>query len=108
MSCISAKIDVVNCSTNYEFIVSNIYLNTDILYKEKNLTVEIPNNIHIENKISNYNLNISTSYSNNLSLGISMICDINGGIPLYAEDGSLLTFEGYPIYVRKAKIKNYE
>lgn len=108
MSCISAKVDVINCSVDLESIKFDVSINVDTEYFEKNITVTNLYTTFIESSINTYNLNISTSYSKPIDIGVSMICDISGGVPLYAEDGSLLTFEGYPIYVRKAKTKNYE
>lgn len=41
-------------------------------------------------------------------INIAIVCDINYGVPLYAQDGSIYTIDGKPVYVRTAKVMNYE
>ena len=41
-------------------------------------------------------------------INISVVCDINYGIPLYAPDGSICTIDGKAVYVRSAKTYDYE
>lgn len=44
----------------------------------------------------------------NPNIEIAIVCDINYGVPLYAQDGSIYTIDGKPVYVRTAKLINYE
>lgn len=39
---------------------------------------------------------------------ISVVCDINYGVPLYAPDGRIYTIDGKAVYVRSAKLEDYE
>lgn len=39
---------------------------------------------------------------------IAIVCDINYGIPLYAPDGRIYTIDGKAVYVRSAKLEDYE
>lgn len=38
---------------------------------------------------------------------ISVVCDIDYGIPLYTTDGSVYTIDGVPVYVRRARVSDY-
>lgn len=44
----------------------------------------------------------------NPKINIAIVCDINYGVPLYATDGSIYTIDGKAVYVRTAKLIDYE
>lgn len=41
------------------------------------------------------------------TINVSVVCDINYGIPLYAQDGSIYTIDGKAVYVRSAKLIDF-
>lgn len=44
----------------------------------------------------------------NPDIQVAMVCDINYGVPLYTPDGAVVTIDGKVVYVRRAKIEDYE
>jgi hypothetical protein len=80
----------------------------DILY------TPVVNELHLQLSTAN----ITTDYSGNIvsdvetsvhltEFNISVVCDIDYGVPLYATDGSVYTIDGVPVYVRRAKVSDY-
>lgn len=80
----------------------------DILY------TPVVNALHLQLSTTN----ITTDYSGNIvsdvetsvhltEFNISVVCDIDYGVPLYATDGSVYTIDGVPVYVRRAKVSDY-
>jgi hypothetical protein len=53
-------------------------------------------------------INIVNASYKGATIEISIVCDINYGTPLYAPDGSIYTMDGRAVYVRSAKLKEYE
>lgn len=112
MACISSSIQSVeyNIEIQCEYVQ---HLSVDIqnLFKNEDVSITyILSPYNIKDEINSYNLdlNITNISSNPVDISVSVVCTIPGGVPLYAKDGSLLTFEGFPIYVRKAELKDYE
>jgi hypothetical protein len=83
----------------FEFIVS---------FKEAIISI-INNyyNYHINVKKDIINVNIEDTLIRP-NINIAVVCDLNYGVPLYASDGSIYTIDGKAVYVRTAKLLEYE
>lgn len=78
-------------------------------YAVSEISLNANSYLNTEMSLQDFLVDINVSkYTRKPIIEASMVCDISSGIPLYAEDGLLITYEGLPLYVFKTELTDYE
>lgn len=114
MGCISAKIELENNPKDIK--VDNLIKPTLVEFDEENFLIP-QRNITVENrhipkieidKLNYSTLKVSKVQYNNITISISVLCSIPECELLSSSTEELVTIDGIQLYVRKAKLKEYE
>lgn len=107
MACFEVWISFRNALIDIMHSCKDVFIN---IYKNKvnigTSTIVVLHSINVESH--NANIEVFKEEDKIKTFNIQIVCDVNYGIPLYSPDGHIYTINGVPVYVRTAKVEDYE